>query len=64
MADIDSVIIVDDNEDIRNVAIEPLLKGDPGITPTIGVNGNWYLGETDTGKPSRGADGTNGTNRY
>ena len=32
-------------------------KGDPGedgITPTIGENGNWYLGETDTGKPSRG----------
>lgn len=50
-------------------------KGDPGapgadgITPTIGKNGNWYLGTTDTGKPSRGAagapgaagkDGTNG----
>ena len=25
-----------------------------GITPTIGDNGNWYLGSTDTGKPSRG----------
>ena len=31
-----------------------------GITPTIGKNGNWYLGSTDTGKPSRGADGTPG----
>ena len=29
-------------------------KGDPGITPTIGENGNWYLGDEDTGKPSRG----------
>ena len=29
--------------------------GKGGITPTIGKNGNWYLGSTDTGKPSRGA---------
>ena len=44
--------------------------GKDGITPTIGANGNWYLGDEDTGKPSRGAtgpqgadgkDGTNGT---
>lgn len=31
--------------------------GANGITPTIGSNGNWYLGTTDTGKPSRGATG-------
>lgn len=37
-------------------------NGANGITPTIGANGNWYLGNTDTGKPSRGANGTNGTN--
>lgn len=42
-------------------------KGDPGapgkegITPTIGPNGNWYLGEEDTGKPSRGETGQQGT---
>lgn len=39
-------------------------KGDPGqdgITPTIGENGNWYLGEEDTGKPSRGEQGPAGT---
>lgn len=38
-------------------------KGDPGedgITPTIGENRNWYLGETDTGKPSRGEKGNPG----
>ena len=41
-------------------------KGDPGapgkdgITPMIGDNGNWYLGTTDTGKPSRGATGAKG----
>lgn len=32
-------------------------NGADGITPTIGSNGNWYLGNTDTGKPSRGPAG-------
>lgn len=27
------------------------------IVPTIGENGNWYIGSTDTGKPSRGEKG-------
>lgn len=31
--------------------------GADGITPTIGANGNWFLGGTDTGKPSRGETG-------
>lgn len=31
-----------------------------GITPTIGENGNWYIGSTDTGKPSRGDKGDTG----
>ena len=31
--------------------------GADGITPTIGENGNWYLGDTDTNKPSRGEKG-------
>lgn len=34
--------------------------GTDGITPTIGNNGNWYLGEQDTGKPSRGEQGIPG----
>lgn len=34
--------------------------GKDGITPTIGDNGNWYLGDTDTGKPSRGEPGRPG----
>ena len=34
--------------------------GTDGITPTIGENGNWYLGETDTGKPSKGEQGPQG----
>lgn len=36
--------------------------GADGITPTIGENGNWYLGATDTGKPSRGEKGDTGAN--
>ena len=34
--------------------------GADGLTPTIGDNGNWYLGDTDTGKPSRGEKGETG----
>ena len=34
--------------------------GADGLTPTIGDNGNWYLGNTDTGKPSRGDKGDTG----
>ena len=36
------------------------LNGADGITPHIGDNGHWYLGGTDTGKPSRGATGAPG----
>lgn len=36
-------------------------KGADGITPTIGDNGNWYIGSTDTGKPSRGVAGAKGS---
>lgn len=39
---------------------KPGAAGADGITPTIGSNGNWYLGTTDTGKPSRGATGAPG----
>lgn len=35
-------------------------KGADGVTPTIGENGNWYIGEEDTGKPSRGEKGDPG----
>lgn len=39
---------------------KPGAAGADGITPTIGANGHWYLGTTDTGKPSRGATGARG----
>lgn len=65
----------DSNGNLQYNGSDVGLKGDKGadgkdgangITPTIGANGNWYLGTTNTGKPSRGekgdkgADGTNG----
>ena len=43
-----------------NIVGVSMLRGADGITPTIGENGNWYLGETDTGKPSRGEAGPQG----
>lgn len=51
---------------IQGLKGDPGEKGDPGtagadgITPHIGDNGNWYIGSTDTGKPSRGATGAKG----
>lgn len=47
----------------RGIRGEQGIQGEPGkdgITPNIGENGNWYLGTTDTGKPSRGAEGSKG----
>lgn len=41
------------------VAIQPNV-GIPGKTPHIGENGNWFIGETDTGNPSRGENGEPG----
>lgn len=49
-----------------SVASTPLATGDgsgsgaDGITPHIGDNGNWFIGETDTGMPSRGEVGPTG----
>ncbi|WP_304068665.1 hypothetical protein [Megamonas hypermegale] len=34
--------------------------GTDGITPTIGDNGNWYLGDTDTGVAAQGPKGDKG----
>lgn len=36
------------------------VSGTDGITPHIGDNGNWFIGETDTNKPSQGTNGVNG----
>lgn len=46
--------------DLKGADGKPGAAGANGITPTIGSNGNWYLGTTDTGKPSRGIVGKKG----
>lgn len=35
-------------------------RGEPGYTPRIGDNGNWFLGEQDTGVPATGPRGQDG----
>lgn len=35
--------------------------GRDGVTPTIGANGNWFYGSTDSGLPSRGENGSDAT---
>ena len=35
-------------------------KGKDGVTPHIGQNGNWYIGETDTGVKAEASDGKDG----
>ena len=36
--------------------------GADGLTPRIGSNGNWWIGNTDTGVKAEGADGKDGNN--
>ena len=50
-----AIATVDDGADGK-----PGAAGADGVTPHIGDNGNWYIGSTDTGKPSRGATGAKG----
>lgn len=37
-----------------------LSTGRDGLTPFIGANGNWWIGEEDTGVKAQGADGAKG----
>ena len=37
-----------------------ILKGDDGLTPYIGSNNNWWIGDIDTGVLARGTDGEDG----
>ena len=48
------------NEALAAAKASGEFDGADGLTPTIGENGNWYLGDADTGKPSRGEKGDKG----
>ena len=54
----ETVITAKNLNEIQDAIIE--LESNGGITPAIGDNGNWYIGSTDTGKPSRGEKGDPG----
>lgn len=43
-----------DGSGYANIAYKGTLKGTDGTTPHIGANGNWYIGETDTGVKAAG----------
>lgn len=42
----------------QNLVALSELKGENGQTPTIGENGNWYIGDTNTNVKAAGANGT------
>ena len=52
---------IEQNPDILTYINELINMKVDIITPTIGDNGNWFLGDVDTNKPSRG---TNGKSAY
>lgn len=53
-----TIITAENLNDIQDSIIA--LEKNDGIIPHIGDNGNWYIGENDTGKPSRGTAGAPG----
>lgn len=55
----ETVITAENLNEIQDAIVA--LESNGGITPHIGDNGNWYIGSTDTGKPSRGKTGPAGT---
>ena len=53
---------VRDDADEGKFEGEPGPQGEPGVTPHIGANNHWFIGDTDTGIVAEGQDGTDGTN--
>lgn len=45
-----------DGSGSANITYKGTLKGTDGTTPHIGANGNWYIGNTDTGVKAAGTD--------
>lgn len=48
------------NNAIEDAVASGEFKGDDGVTPHIGSNGNWYIGDTDTGISAKGTKGDSG----
>lgn len=57
------IILTTNRTDCCEVSIElpPFyMQGEAGTTPHIGENGNWYIGDEDTGVLAKGKDGSDG----
>jgi hypothetical protein len=56
------VVTVDAKGRVTSVTEEDVEGGggEDGLTPFIGENGNWWIGETDTGVKAAGTDGEDG----
>lgn len=48
------------NNAIEDAVASGEFKGDDGVTPHIGSNGNWYIGDIDTGISAKGTKGDSG----
>ncbi len=48
------------NNAVEDAVASGEFKGDDGVTPHIGSNGNWYIGDTDTGISAKGTKGDSG----
>lgn len=54
-------------EELENIELTPGPAGAPGtdgVTPHIGENGNWFIGDTDTGTAATGPKGADGTDGF
>lgn len=49
------VTIFDDRPEVIKVNTIPV-PGEDGLTPYIGVNGNWWIDDEDTGIPATGPE--------
>ena len=58
----DKMELVDRHHRYRNKAQGE--KGDDGVSPHIGNNGNWWIGTTDTRIKAQGEKGVNGASAY
>lgn len=48
---------IDGDQITTNATLQTMFQGAPGTTPHIGENGNWWIGETDTGVNAEGRPG-------
>lgn len=53
-------ISIDDEQITIYAILQTMYRGLPGVTPHIGENGNWFIGDTDTGVKAEGIQGPQG----